>query len=53
LIAKRLGLTGAIGSKAEIKDNVYTGKMNGPLLHGKEKAISKEAENDSKISLGR
>ena len=40
LIAKRLGLTGAIGSKAEIKDNVYTGKMNGPLLHGKEKAIA-------------
>ena len=32
LIAKRLGLTGAIGSKAEIKNNVYTGKMNGPLL---------------------
>ena len=40
LIAKRLGLTGAIGSKAEIIDNVYTGKMNGPLLHGKEKAIA-------------
>ena len=40
LIAKMLGLTGAIGSKAEIKNNVYTGKMNGPLLHGKEKAIA-------------
>jgi len=40
LIAKRLGLTGAIGSKAEICDGLYTGKMNGPLLHGKEKAIA-------------
>lgn len=40
LIAKRLGLTGALGSKAEIKDGYYTGKMNGPLLHGKEKAIA-------------
>jgi HAD superfamily hydrolase (TIGR01490 family) len=40
LIAKRLGLTGALGSKAEIKNQIYTGKMNGPLLHGKEKAIA-------------
>jgi HAD superfamily hydrolase (TIGR01490 family) len=40
LIAKRLGLTGAIGSKAEIKNQIYTGNMNGPLLHGKEKAIA-------------
>ena len=40
LIAKRLGLTGALGSKAEIKDGLYTGKMNGVLLHGKEKAVA-------------
>ena len=40
LIAKRLGLTGALGSKAEIKDGLYTGQMNGPLLHGKEKAVA-------------
>jgi HAD superfamily hydrolase (TIGR01490 family) len=40
LIAKRLGLTGALGSKAEIKDGLYTGNMNGPLLHGKEKAVA-------------
>jgi HAD superfamily hydrolase (TIGR01490 family) len=40
LIAKRLGLTGALGSKAEIKDGAYTGNMNGALLHGKEKAIA-------------
>ena len=40
IIAKRLGLTGALGSKAEIEDGHYTGKMNGPLLHGKEKAVA-------------
>lgn len=40
LIAKRLGLTGALGSKAEIENGTYTGRMNGALLHGKEKAIA-------------
>jgi phosphoserine phosphatase len=40
LIAKRLGLTGALGSKAEISDGIYTGRMNGALLHGKEKAVA-------------
>ena len=40
IIANRLGLTGALGSKAEIKEGLYTGKMNGPLLHGKEKAVA-------------
>lgn len=40
LISKRLGFTGAIGSKAAVKDGVYTGEMLGNLLHGKEKAIA-------------
>jgi len=40
LIADRLGFTGALGSKAAIVDGHYTGEMNGPLLHGKEKAIA-------------
>lgn len=40
LIAKRLGLTGALGSKAEIKDGAYTGAMLGALLHGKEKVFA-------------
>ncbi|CAB4540652.1 unannotated protein [freshwater metagenome] len=40
LIAERLGFTGAIGSKAAIKDGFYTGEMNGPLLHGREKATA-------------
>ena len=40
LIANRLGLTGALGSKAEIKDGTYTGAMLGALLHGKDKVIA-------------
>ena len=40
LIAERLGLTGALGSKAETKDGAYTGAMSGALLHGKEKVIA-------------
>lgn len=42
LIADRLGFSGALGSKAEIKDGIYTGKMIGPLLHGREKAVAIE-----------
>ena len=38
LMAKRLGFTGALGTRAESKDGVYTGKMIGNLLHGREKA---------------
>ncbi|CAB4657554.1 unannotated protein [freshwater metagenome] len=40
LIAMRLGFTGALGSKAETKDGVYTGAMIGNLLHGKEKVTA-------------
>lgn len=40
LIAERLGFTGALGSKAEVSNGTYTGKMTGPLLHGKEKSIA-------------
>jgi HAD superfamily hydrolase (TIGR01490 family) len=43
LIAKRLGLTGALGSKAEIENGTYTGGMVGALLHGKEKAVAVSA----------
>ena len=33
-IAKRLGLTGGLGTIAEVVDGVYTGKLDGPPLHG-------------------
>jgi len=40
IISQRLGLTGALGSKACIKDGVYTGELDGKLLHGVEKALA-------------
>ena len=38
IIARKLGFTGAIGSRAEIVNDVYTGNLDGPLLHGTAKA---------------
>ena len=43
LIAKRLGFTGALGTVAEVKDGVYTGKLIGQLLHGPNKAVAIKA----------
>jgi HAD superfamily hydrolase (TIGR01490 family) len=40
IIAQRLGLTGAVGSKACIENGVYTGALDGKLLHGTEKAVA-------------
>jgi HAD superfamily hydrolase (TIGR01490 family) len=40
LMAKRLGFTGALGTKAETRDGTYTGKIIGNLLHGREKAVA-------------
>jgi HAD superfamily hydrolase (TIGR01490 family) len=38
LIARRRGLTGALGTVAESKDGVYTGRLVGEPLHGPAKA---------------
>jgi HAD superfamily hydrolase (TIGR01490 family) len=38
LLARRLGLTGALGTVSEIKDGAYTGRLVGPPLHGLAKA---------------
>ena len=38
IIARRLGLTGALGTVAEHIDGVYTGALVGDLLHGPAKA---------------
>lgn len=38
VIAARLGLTGAIGTVAEIHDGAYTGRLVGELMHGSAKA---------------
>jgi phosphoserine phosphatase len=38
IIAARLGLTGALGTVAEIQHGIYTGRLVGDLLHGPAKA---------------
>jgi HAD superfamily hydrolase (TIGR01490 family) len=38
IIARRLGLTGALGTVAESVDGVYTGRLVGEMLHGPAKA---------------
>jgi HAD superfamily hydrolase (TIGR01490 family) len=42
-IAKRLGLTGAMGTVAEHVDGVYTGRLVGEMLHGPAKAEAVKA----------
>lgn len=48
VIAKRLGLTGALGTVAETEDGVYTGRLVGEILHGpaKAEAVSALAERE-------
>jgi HAD superfamily hydrolase (TIGR01490 family) len=38
VIAQRLGLTGAVGTVAEVRDGAYTGRLVGDLMHGPAKA---------------
>lgn len=38
IIARRLGLTGALGTVAEAVDGIYTGRLVGDILHGAAKA---------------
>ena len=44
VIADRLGLTGALGTLIEADENgVFTGSLDGPLLHGERKAVAARA----------
>ncbi len=43
IIARRLGLTGALGTVAETAGGVYTGRLAGGLLHGAAKAAAVSA----------
>jgi HAD superfamily hydrolase (TIGR01490 family) len=38
IIARRLGLTGALGTVAEVREGRYTGRLVGELMHGEAKA---------------
>ena len=40
ILARRLSLTGALGTVAEAEDGVYTGRLVGGLLHGQAKAAA-------------
>jgi HAD superfamily hydrolase (TIGR01490 family) len=40
ILARELGLTGALGTVAEIEDGKYTGRLVGGLLHGEAKAAA-------------
>lgn len=42
-IARRLGLTGALGTVSEHVDGVYTGHLVGEMLHGEGKAVAVSA----------
>ena len=51
IISQRLGFTGALGSKAHIENGIYTGSLDGKLLHGSEKIdedgfIKTDSDND-------
>ncbi|HNM97056.1 MAG TPA: HAD family phosphatase, partial [Marmoricola sp.] len=46
IIARRLGLTGALGTVAEHVDGVYTGQLVGEMLHGPAKAAAVQALAD-------
>jgi HAD superfamily hydrolase (TIGR01490 family) len=54
IIARRLGLTGAMGTVAEHVDGVYTGRLVGDLLHGpaKGEAVKALAAREG-LDLGR
>ncbi|MFI9269436.1 HAD family hydrolase [Kitasatospora sp. NPDC052896] len=43
IIARRLGMTGALGTVAEAEDGVYTGRLVGEMLHGPAKAAAVRA----------
>jgi HAD superfamily hydrolase (TIGR01490 family) len=46
ILARRLGLTGALGTVAQTEDGVYTGRLVGGLLHGPAKAAAIKALAD-------
>lgn len=43
IIARRLGLTGALGTVAEVENGLYTGRLVGEPLHGPSKAEAVKA----------
>lgn len=53
-LAKRVGLTGGLGTRAKTVDGVYTGQLDGAPLHGTAKAdavVALAAKRDIDLSL--
>ena len=46
VVATRLGLTGALGTRAEVRDGAYTGRLVDQILHGQAKADAVRALAD-------
>lgn len=54
IISRRLGLTGALGTVAAVRGDVYTGALVGELLHGQAKATAvRELAAREGLDLGR
>jgi HAD superfamily hydrolase (TIGR01490 family) len=52
VIADRLGLTGALGTRVEALDGVFTGMIDGHVLHGAEKAsVAKAFAHERGVAL--
>jgi HAD superfamily hydrolase (TIGR01490 family) len=49
VIARNLGLTGALGTLLASSDGRFTGELDGPILHGERKAV---AAKDLALSIG-
>lgn len=48
VIARRLGLTGALGTELAEEDGRFTGELMGSVLHGPQKAVAARALSESK-----
>ena len=53
LLADELAIDGVIGTRAQIVDGRYTGELEGPLVHGPEKAVRVEVSAEPGIDLAR
>jgi HAD superfamily hydrolase (TIGR01490 family) len=54
ILAEELGIDGVIGTRAQVVDGRYTGELDGPMVHGPEKAVRVEQlAKEHEIDLSR
>ena len=52
MLAQRLGLTGAIGTRSEVVDGAFTGQLLSPILHGPQKSfVVREFAREHSLNL--